>query len=227
MYEITNDGTEYVEVARFPTQWQERSGAQAYGFVEAFDRFWINGYHITDKNLDIVGQLIDVYLGDFNDDRLLTLEDLEFLAEQTRQGSTLPIYDLNLDGTVDPKDRQYWVETLANTYVGDANLDGEFNSRDLVEVLRAGEFEDTLTLNSTWASGDWDGDGEFRTTDLLLALVAGGYERGPRTAVGVVPEPTGGPVSAMILLGTALWTCRRRRRMDGSPLVAGPDHGAR
>jgi hypothetical protein len=76
------------------------------------------------------------------------------------------------------------------TYFGDADLDGQFNSSDLVLVLAAGEYEDDLAMNSGWASGDWDGDGDFTTGDLIEALAHGGYERAAAAAGAAVPEPT-------------------------------------
>jgi hypothetical protein len=36
-----------------------------------------------------------------------------------------------------------------------------------------------------------DGDGDFKTNDLVSAFQDGGYEKGPRPAVAVVPEPSG------------------------------------
>ncbi len=84
-----------------------------------------------------------------------------------------------------------WVDDLRKTYFGDANLDGEFNSTDFVDVLGRGQYEDNIADNSQWEDGDWSGDGEFDSTDFVVALTAGGYEVGPRAAVASVPEPTG------------------------------------
>ncbi len=104
---------------------------------------------------------------------------------------------------------------MKGTYFGDANLDGEFNTGDLVSVLSAGQYEDTVPQNSQWATGDWDGDGEFRTSDLVVALADGGFEQGPRAAVSVVPEPTS-ILNLMVGLMMAApihrrWMCVRRR----------------
>ncbi len=60
--------------------------------------------------------------------------------------------------------------------VGDSNLDGLFDSSDLVTIFQAGEYEDALQDNSTWAEGDWNGDREFTSEDLVLAFQAGSYE---------------------------------------------------
>ena len=59
--------------------------------------------------------------------------------------------------------------------VGDANGDGIFNSSDLVLVFQAGEYEDAVAGNSTFAEGDWNGDGDFTTADLVLAFQLGLY----------------------------------------------------
>ncbi|MFC1757981.1 chitobiase/beta-hexosaminidase C-terminal domain-containing protein [Planctomycetota bacterium] len=52
---------------------------------------------------------------------------------------------------------------------GDANLDGKFDTRDLVLVFQANLFEDP-TGNASWVDGDWNGDGKFTTSDLVLAF---------------------------------------------------------
>ena len=65
---------------------------------------------------------------------------------------------------------------LPDRRAGDANRDGYFNTADLVAVLGAGEYEDAIAHNSTWAEGDWNGDLEFDTLDLVLALQHGLYE---------------------------------------------------
>lgn len=61
------------------------------------------------------------------------------------------------------------------TNFGDANLDGQFNSGDLVLVFQAGQFEDGVAGNSTREQGDWDGDREFGTADLITAFQGGAY----------------------------------------------------
>ena len=67
---------------------------------------------------------------------------IDELSCAIRVGSTNHHYDLNQDGVVDPADRRYWVESIAKTTFGDANLDGRFDSQDLVDVLQAGQYED-------------------------------------------------------------------------------------
>lgn len=59
--------------------------------------------------------------------------------------------------------------------IGDSNLDGRFDSADLVQVFQAAEYEDATEDNSTWAEGDWDGDRDFTTSDFVAAFQAGSY----------------------------------------------------
>ena len=144
--------------------------------------------------------------GDFNGDSTLTVEDIDLLTTETRRRDSRGWFDLNNDDDVSTDDRTIWIRELMGTYYGDSNLDGEFNSSDLVQVFAAAEYEDEQPLNSTWATGDWNGDGDFDSADLTFVLQYGEYETGPRKALASVPEPT-----TFMLLPTilALWTSRR------------------
>jgi len=88
--------------------------------------------------------------------------------------------DLNLDGSVTEIDRDLLVEVEFNTYYGDANLDGQFDSSDFVTMFVAGQYEDGILENSNWSTGDFNGDKEFNSSDFVLAFQGGGYERGFR-----------------------------------------------
>ena len=92
--------------------------------------------------------------------------------------------DAGDDWTIIPTDdREYLARRHGNATLlttpdpGDSNLDGIFNSTDLVTVLMIGEFEDGIPNNSTFREGDWDGDGDFTTSDFIFALQAGNYLR--------------------------------------------------
>ena len=62
--------------------------------------------------------------------------------------------------------------------IGDSNADGVFDSGDLVAVFRAGEYEDNVPGNSSYAEGDWNADGDFDSGDLVFAFQNGNYARG-------------------------------------------------
>ena len=183
LYELNLTRTDYQELARFPERANAPSGGQPFGFVEAFGRLWVNGYNITERQADVVGRLISVRLGDFDEDGLLTVADIDALSAAIRTGDRLPIFDLDLDGQVNELDRWIWVKQLAVTLFGDANLDGTFNSADLVLVFQTGQYEDGGTGNPGWAGGDWNGDGVFSSRDIVTAFVDGGYERGQQPAL--------------------------------------------
>jgi hypothetical protein len=67
------------------------------------------------------------------------------------------------------------IGVILQTTAGDADLDGTFNSTDLVVVFVSNQYEDQPTGNSTWDTGDWDCDGDFTSSDLIAAFMAGGY----------------------------------------------------
>jgi hypothetical protein len=146
-------------------------------------------------------------LGDFNDNGSYDAEDIDLLSTEVRGEMNPPEYDLNGDGLVNQDDRGEWVEVLANTYFGDSNFDGEFNSSDLVAVFTTGEYEDGVVGNSGWATGDWNGDTEFDSSDFVTAFAAGGYEMGPRTTPVAVPEP-----ATAVMISLAILALAPRRR---------------
>ena len=126
--------------------------------------------------------------GDFSGNEVLDVSDINLLSVAIRANGNEARFDLDEDTLVSSADLDTWVRDLRQTYFGDANLDGIFASSDLVNVFTAGEYEDDVALNSTWATGDWNADGEFTSSDIVKAFEDGGYEVGPRIAV--VPEPS-------------------------------------
>ncbi|MCA9218264.1 MAG: hypothetical protein KDB27_34585 [Planctomycetales bacterium] len=145
--------------------------------------------------------------GDFNANGLLDAADLDMLVDNL--GTDRKGFDLTGDGHVDLLDHQFWVKDVKNTWYGDANLDGEFNSGDLVDIFKAGEYEDAIQGNSTWSEGDWNADGDFSSGDLVTAFKDAGYEQGPRGALVAVPEPAG--PSLLGVIGFALYSASRIR----------------
>lgn len=119
--------------------------------------------------------------------------------------------DFDADGDVDLDDRRHWVHDVKHTYFGDSNLDGTFDSKDLVAVFTAGEYEDAVLKNSTWQTGDWNLDCEFNTKDMVLAFQDGGYRA--NAAAQSVPEPA---TCGLLLVGATLLAARRRQISEGS-----------
>ena len=143
--------------------------------------------------------------GDFNADGVLDAIDIDLLNSAI--GATDPAFDLNSDGIVSTADRTVWVEDLKNTFFGDSNLDGEFNTSDFIHVFQRNDYEDGIVSNSGWSDGDWNGDEEFDSSDFIVAFQGGGFESGPRASVSSVPEPSG---LLLLIVGLCGVTMRRR-----------------
>ena len=143
--------------------------------------------------------------GDFDHDDDLDIDDLNVLIRQINGDGSIYV-DLTEDGLVDGEDLNTWIKTLFRTWIGDANLDGEFNSVDLIDALAAGTYE--TDSDAIWSSGDFDGDARFNSGDLIIALADGGYEQGPRAAVAAVPEP---PSAVFLVVGSVVVLMRRCR----------------
>ena len=157
-------------------------------------------------------------LGDFDGDKRLEELDLDILRAAIAAGSQASHFDVNLDGIVDIDDLDFWVVDLAETFVGDANLDGKFGTADVIQVFANGEYEDGIPHNSTWGEGDWNGDDEFTSADLVRAFLSPGYETGYRSEftplrpegdglaeANAVPEPS----SFFLLLFGGLYLKRK------------------
>lgn len=170
-------------------------------------------FHISmDSNQILLNY--DVLLGDFNSDRIRDARDFDRMANLVRVSSTDLTYDVNFDNVLDIQDQTYWVEEILGTWFGDANLDGVFDSTDLVTVFQAGKYEDSVLLNAGWGTGDWNGDSEFNSSDLVIAFQSGGYDQGKRdaTAAVQVPEPT---LSTWVIVIGALLAKSIRRQRSG------------
>jgi hypothetical protein len=134
------------------------------------DAVFANG-NLVDGN--VVGQANEVWLN--NGFGVFTIGQELGNAASAR----VALGDIDNDGDLDAffgnvgQDNQVWFNT--QPIAGDANRDGVFNSSDLIVVFQAGEYEDGIAGNSTWAEGDWNGDQEFDTADLILAFQQGKY----------------------------------------------------
>lgn len=145
--------------------------------------------------------------GDFNGNQVIDLEDVNLLTMASAAGTNDPMFDLNGDDLVNAADVTVWAKDveIGNTWLGDSNFDGEFNSSDFVQVFTFGKFE--LAVDAKWSEGDWNGDGRFDSSDFVAAFTDGGFELGPRAAVPI-PEPT---TLVLLAIGGAFMTARRRR----------------
>jgi hypothetical protein len=150
---------------------------------------------------------------DLNGDSVCDATDIDALTIAILTSSTAQQYDVDGNGTIEITDRDHYIEVILNTWIGDSNLDGQFTTRDLVEVFAIGGYEDGVAGNAGWLGGDWNGDLDFTTRDFVEALSRGGFELGPRAAAGAaavsaVPEPS----TWVLLVGMAigLWTRKQR-----------------
>jgi hypothetical protein len=148
--------------------------------------------------------------GDFNRDNFVNVTDVDLLVDAIHNNQTDAIFDLNKSGAVDREDLGTMVEVILNTTYGDANLDGRFDSSDLVKVFQANEYEDNVIGNSTWSEGDWNGDRDATTSDLALAFQTGAFEQRIRVAVPV-PETVNGiwlSIVAFLAVSRSVSRCR-------------------
>ncbi|MCA9217690.1 MAG: hypothetical protein KDB27_31690 [Planctomycetales bacterium] len=172
-------------------------------FAGLFNEFRIYDYALSQTellgNIEAGPDVVNVggrVAGDYNDNGVLDAGDLDLQSQQI--GSNDANFDLTGDGSVDFADRLTWVKDLANTWIGDANLDGEFNSGDFVQVFGASLFE--TQRPATWDQGDWNGDGVFDSGDFVAAFTDGGYEKGARPAAAV-PEPGTSMIALLAFVG--------------------------
>ena len=145
-------------------------------------------------------------IGDYSADGSFDVDDLDRLSSAIHSGSNHRQFDLDQSGTVDLADRQFWITDLKSTWIGDANLDGQFNSTDFIEVFQAAKYESGES--ASWSEGDWNGDQRFDSSDFTVAFQDGGYEMGARAAVAAVPEPS----SLALFVGALIGLCRITRR---------------
>ena len=165
----------------------------------------IEDYTIVANATDIVGDLNyngELDLGDLN----IMTQNAALMSDGHQVSEAQLRLDMNGDDAVDVNDIHHWVTDLKDSWIGDANLDGEFNSGDFVDVFATGKYE-TGEL-ARWSEGDWNADERFDSGDFVAAFKDGGYEMGARAAVAAVPEPS----SLLMMLFGMLGIGRIRRR---------------
>ena len=134
-----------------------------------------SGWQASQTTGGTPGSLINVKIGDVDQNGLIDAGDIDELAAAIRRNDNQPQFDINKDGTIDLQDHRTLIQDTLKTQAGDANLDGVFDARDLIFAMIAGEYQDDKVGNSGWADGDWNGDGEFDSEDLVAAFQAGNF----------------------------------------------------
>ncbi len=167
--QLTEDEVRYDDLAPWPTAADGSGATLTRTSVTAYG----NSSNSWLATMPSPGAVSNVS-GDLNNDGMVDASDIDTLCQAIEAGESSA--DLDGDGVVDNRDLTFFVHNVIGTSIGDANLDGIFNSADFVFVLTVGEYEDGVPNNSTWAEGDWNCDGEFDTSDFVAALQAGGYQ---------------------------------------------------
>ena len=132
-------------------------------------------FHDDEWSALAVAEFFDI--GDVNHDGAIDVRDIDLLCQEIRSNDGDHLNsDLNRDDSTNQDDLAFLIKDILKTTAGDADLDGTFDSVDLVKIFQAGQYDDGLAGNSTWATGDWNCDGEFDSGDLVAAFQAGGYQ---------------------------------------------------
>ena len=194
-----NGRDDIIATSRDQVFWYERVGDDWTGHRISSDVLLPYDVHVEDLDQDgdldvITASSYDSQLawhenlsgggstGDVTDDGVVDVQDIDRLCLARRNVEVDSLFDLNNDGFVSLEDTDHMVTEILRSNYGDANLDKVFDSSDFVTVFRAGEYEDAVDGNSTWAEGDWNCDGDFTTRDLVTAFSAGGYVRAARSS---------------------------------------------
>ncbi|MCA9150942.1 MAG: cadherin-like domain-containing protein, partial [Planctomycetales bacterium] len=159
----------------------EPDGSFRYQAVNGFRGTDTFNYQATDFFGDSAPATVSVTVngpatipGDFNADAEVNVVDIDLLSAALQASSTAIEFDVNDDQLVDTSDWDYLIENILQTSLGDANLDGIFDSSDLILVFQHGLYESSDT-QATWSSGDWNADGQFDTRDIIAAFQTGRY----------------------------------------------------
>jgi glucose/arabinose dehydrogenase len=140
-------------------------------------------------------------VGDFDLDSAFTAADAAMLCEEIARESQGNMYDLDENGVVDRNDLTYWIESIAETFEGDLNLDGRVDALDLAAIQA-----NLFNAETTWLSGDLNCDGMTDTSDFHIWLANRGQMRPAGSQV--VPEPSA-LFAASLLVAMVVMTRRK------------------
>ena len=124
----------------------------------------------NDSRIDLVR---NVQEADLDGNGQIDARDVDLAWTAIQSGDQNSRLDFNGDGQVDQRDGTHLLVSSLRRGIADVNLDGVFNSLDLVSVLQAGKYGSDEV--ATWSEGDWNMDGRFDMLDLVLALRSGDF----------------------------------------------------
>lgn len=139
----------------------------AYDFITNSDEIAVT--------FNVSGTNADFDLNGMVDDR-----DIDLLCAAMQSGD--PTFDLDRDGQINRSDVDVLLADVLGTIRGDANLDGRFDSSDLILVFSAGLYDAESDSLVGWRAGDWNCDGVFDSSDLIDVFTDGNYLSAARAA---------------------------------------------
>ena len=139
--------------------------------------------------------------GDFNGDGIVGAADVDALSLNAKNTEGNLDFDLNSDGQVDQEDRRVWVEELAGTFFGDANLDKRVQFSDFLQL------SEHFGESGGWSEGDFDGNGVIEFGDFLDLSSNFGRSR----LAASVPEPS----TAVLVAPLCCWMMCSKRGKRG------------
>ena len=113
--------------------------------------------------------MIDVLLiaqADFTEDDMLAADDIDLLMAASHSPEPRLRFDLTEDRRVDRDDTDRWLRDFADTWYGDADLNGEVDLADFLTLSKS------FGGPGGWSDGDFDGNRVVNFDDFLL-LAAG------------------------------------------------------
>ena len=141
--------------------------------------------------------------GDFDNDSVVGLSDIDLLIGAIASGANAAEFDLNSDGAVNLIDRDIFLGdgliSDGNKLTGDADFNGIVDFTDFLTI--SGNFN---SPEAKWSLGDFDGAGGVGFSDFLE--LSGNFNQTP--AAASVPEPT---TAHLLLFASVVLGFTRRR----------------